>query len=99
MRGLAFGWTLYSLGKKGQFARGRGTGRGRRAAWPEKSLSSWVFCRSTQRSPGAPLKIVMVAFVFGSFARKRNVRRLESLVLECKHGGSESDLGGTSFSP
>ena len=48
--------------------------------------------------PGPLLKIVTVAFVFGTFARKGNLRRLESLVLECKHRGSESDLGGMSLS-
>ena len=67
-QGLAFGWTLYSPGKEGQFARSR-RGRGRHATRPEQSLSLWGFWRST-RSRAAPENSYS-CFCFWNFCKKK----------------------------
>lgn len=72
-----------------------GQGKGCRLAG---AVSESVGVLTEHPEPGLLLKIVRVAFIFGTFARKRNLWCLESLVLENKHRASESDLGGTSFS-
>lgn len=72
-----------------------GQGKGCRLAG---AVSESVGVLTEHPEPGLLLKIVRVAFIFGTFARKRNLWCLESLVLESKHRASESDLGGTSFS-
>lgn len=69
-----------------------------KARHPAGAVSESVGVLTEHPEPGLLLKIVTVAFVFGTFARKRNLWCLESLVSECKHRASESDLGGTSFS-